>query len=79
MSNDTELPGMLALAKGVAEGKWPHSMDAQVWADVWLKSIAANPEIPTDRECMIGWFANAIMAGYDQATHTRQQAVNTGI
>lgn len=62
-----ELPGMLALAKGVAEQTWPHTMDAQVWAREWLKTLAENPGIATDEATMIGWFANAIMAGYDTA------------
>jgi len=32
-----------------------------------MKQIAAHPFIPRDEGCMIGWFANAIMAGYDTA------------
>ena len=40
--------------------------DATVWAKKWLEIIAENPDIPTDEGAMIGWFANAIMAGYDQ-------------
>ena len=43
------------------------TMDAQAWADEWLKTIAAHPDIPTDRGTMIGWFANCSMAGYDEA------------
>ena len=39
--------------------------DAAVWADEWLKTIDKHPNIPTDKGTMIGWFANAIMAGYD--------------
>jgi len=57
-----ELPGMLAVAKGVAEQRWPHTMDARVWADEFAK---VHPEI--DQGLMLGWFANAIMAGYDTA------------
>ena len=70
MSNQNEneeLPGMLALAKGVQEGAWPHTMDAQVWARKWLEITKDNPEIATDEGAMIGWFANAIMAGHDSA------------
>ena len=62
-----ELPGMLALAEGVKAGEWPHTMDAQVWARKWLEITAEKPEIATDEGTMIGWFANAIMAGYDTA------------
>jgi len=43
------------------------TMDAQTWADEWLKAIAQTPTIPTDRGTMIGWFANCSMAGYDEA------------
>lgn len=60
MSED--LPGMLAVAKGVAEQRWPHTMDAKVWADEFMKM---NP--PITHGLMLGWFANAIMAGYDTA------------
>ena len=42
------------------------TLDAHVWADKWLSVIAEEPTIPTDRETMQGWFANAIMAGYDE-------------
>lgn len=40
--------------------------DARVWAREWIRIIKENPAIPTDEECMVGWFANAIMAGYDR-------------
>lgn len=62
-----DLPGMLLLAKGVAEQKWPHTIDARAWADEWLRTLKERPEIATDRDTMIGWFANSIMAGYDTA------------
>lgn len=47
--------------------------DAQVWTRHWLKTIADNPTIPTDEGTMIGWFANAIMAGYDHGRRVEQQ------
>lgn len=62
-----ELPGMMALARGVAGQTWPHTVDAQVWVNEWFKNIADHPEVATDRGAMLGWFANAIMAGYDTA------------
>lgn len=40
-------------------------VDARVWASEFVKVVEANPDIPTDEGCMIGWFANAIMAGHD--------------
>lgn len=47
--------------------------DAQIWAKRWLEIIAENPGIPTDEGTMIGWFANAIMAGYDQGRSYEQK------
>jgi hypothetical protein len=46
---------------------WSHSMDARVWADKFAETLVNNPAIATDRDTMLGWFANAIMAGYDEA------------
>ena len=40
-------------------------MDALAWTKMWMQTIEKVPEIPTDEGTMIGWFANAIMAGYD--------------
>lgn len=41
--------------------------DAQVWAEEFM-SIWRNEPIDTmDVELMTTWFANAIMAGYDEA------------
>lgn len=45
--------------------------DAQVWAREFVKlmtslSPADRSNFVTDEGVMIGWFANAIMAGYDQ-------------
>lgn len=47
--------------------------DAEVWANQWLEVIAKNPTIPTDKGTMIGWFANAIMAGYDKGRRDEQK------
>jgi len=41
--------------------------NAQKWVDEWLKTIEKYPSIPKDGDTMLGWFANAIMAGYDRA------------
>ena len=43
----------------------PKTMDARAWAIAFVYSVRQNTNIPTDEGCMIGWFANAIMAGYD--------------
>lgn len=43
------------------------TMDARVWTQCWLETIKNYPDIPEDEGTMVGWFANAIMAGYDRA------------
>jgi len=73
-SEDQDLPGMLALVKGVQEGAWPHTVDARVWAQKWLETTKDKPEIAGDEDTMIAWFANAIMAGYDTAMLRREQS-----
>lgn len=50
------------------KSKLPGSMDAVDWAEEWLEIIKKNPSIPTDKATMIGWFANAIMCGWDHRT-----------
>lgn len=45
---------------------WPQTFDAQVWAKKFIRTVSANPEIASDEGTMIGWFANAIMIGYDR-------------
>jgi len=44
-------------------GEW----DAYDWADAFLVITKDNPAILTDRDTLMGWFANAIMTGYDHA------------
>lgn len=48
---------------------------AEVWVEEWLKTIEEHPDIPTDGETMIGWFSNAIMAGYDKAAGERESDI----
>lgn len=40
--------------------------DALVWAKEFMKTLE-NPDVELDEEMMLSWFANAIMAGYDEA------------
>jgi hypothetical protein len=56
----TDLPGMLALELAIHKGEWPHTMDAKVWAEKFCERF---PTVSVDDA--LGWFANAIMAGYD--------------
>lgn len=57
-----ELDGMAALTEGVRQQRFPHTVDARVWVAEFAKQY---PDI--DRDTMLGWFANAIMAGFDTA------------
>jgi len=43
------------------------TFDAKVWARQFMLITAANPAVASDEETMLGWFANAIMSGYDHA------------
>lgn len=47
-----------------------HSFDAREWATAFVRLVKEKPEIATDEGTMTGWFANAIMCGYD---HAKQQ------
>ena len=49
------------------------SMDAKVWTDEFMATKARLGDEEFDHAMMLGWFANAIMAGFDEATR-RQQA-----
>ena len=46
--------------------------DAKIWAEEFVKAVNLMPTIATDEGTMIGWFANAIMAGYDYAKKQTQ-------
>jgi len=59
--------------------------DAEAWAEAFVQEVKMNPAIATDKETMVGWFANAIMAGYDRnqkdslseiPEQTRQQLID---
>lgn len=41
--------------------------DASVWAREFIKIVRDHPHVAKDEGAMTGWFANAIMTGYDQA------------
>ncbi len=42
------------------------SFDARDWARHFVAHVKAYPGIPLDEETMTGWFANAIMRGWDE-------------
>lgn len=54
----------------LVDNSWMQSMDAEVWAKKFIEYKKRNrwTHSDIDESLMIGWFANAIMAGYDEAT-----------
>lgn len=44
-----------------------YNTDARVWAREFMKIWQNEPIDILDEEMMVGWFANAIMTGYDVA------------
>lgn len=47
--------------------------DAQKWAAQFVKTHSEIPEIASDEETMLAWFASAIMAGYDRGRADRAE------
>jgi len=41
------------------------NLDAKFWAEEFIKRAKEDPSFAIDEGNMIGWFANAIMTGYD--------------
>ena len=52
--------------------------DAMKWAE-GFQAIVIDGGITIDKELMLGWFANAIMAGFDYARLNPEQADSTVI
>jgi hypothetical protein len=52
--------------------KFMQSLDARDWAKAFCERVRKNPHIATDEGTMIGWFANALMRGHDEATKKEQ-------
>ena len=57
---------------------WPQTFDGQTWAKEFIRHVQERPEIATDEGTMIGWFANAIMVGYDRARQEPNASVMGG-
>jgi hypothetical protein len=49
-----------------SEPPFNESFDARDWARAFVATVHEQPGIPTDEETMLGWFANAIMRGWDE-------------
>jgi len=52
------------------------TIDAKIWTLAFMKSIKEHPSIATDPMTMVGWFANAIMAGFDEAKRRDQSLLS---
>lgn len=50
----------------MSDADFTRSFDARDWAKAFIETVKAKPEIPTDEGTMIGWFANALMRGWDE-------------
>ena len=48
--------------------------DARRWAKEFNETLIKLGHQPHDRDFLIAWFANAIMAGYDNANQTIRKA-----
>lgn len=51
------------------------SMDGRVWAAEFMRSCVENPSVPYDLGSMVGWFANALMKGHDEARNKYEEEI----
>lgn len=52
------------------------TMDAKVWTDEFMAAKARLGNKEFDHAMMLSWFANAIMAGFDEANRRAQRALD---
>jgi len=45
--------------------------DATIWAEEFVYAFHQRYGLKIDKDWMTGWFANAIMAGWDEAERSR--------
>lgn len=50
-------------------------IDAKEWVDAFVDAVARTPELATDRESMLCWFAGAIMTGHQRGATDVASAV----
>lgn len=55
----------------------PQTSDCRIWARALEANLRRDPEYGTE-EALMGWFANAIMAGYDRA-HWQSEDYKTAV
>ena len=51
----------------MSDTNFTQTMNAAVWTEEFISRVKENPDLATDEGAMLGWFANAIMAGFDEA------------
>lgn len=53
------------------------SFDARDWANSFNEVLVEKGEQPFDPEWLTGWFANALMRGYDEGKKSRVEEIIT--
>lgn len=51
----------------MSQEDFTQSFDAMEWARAFVAVAREHPTMATDEGTMVGWFANALMRGYDEA------------
>jgi hypothetical protein len=70
--NDTYVQNVEIIAVDVVKSgedfdtKFTESFDARDWATAFVERARRDPLFTTDEGTMIGWFANALMRGYEE-------------
>lgn len=67
--------GKMRGATAKTSAHFAQSFDARVWAKEFVSIVKQNPSIATDEGTMIGWFANALMRGYDEMANRHDREV----
>ena len=73
--NSGYIPDQEEIDRIQQEKKLINNPDAKVWAEEFVKMVKSRPTIATDEDTMIGWFANAIMAGYDHKNNISKNKI----
>ena len=62
--------------KAMSEHELLQTMSANTWAEQFMLRFGEN-KAAIDLDVMLGWFANAIMSGYDHAMRRKTNESNT--
>ena len=63
----SETPGQMLQRVGI---------DGRKWAIEFVETFANHPNIANDEATMTGWFANAIMAGWDEKARRDRKVID---